>query len=450
CLLTLNRVLFFAGDILMLISGTSFSWSSPVLPKLLNGTGTPFGRNISTEEGTWISSLVPLGCAVGPFIFGYMADKVGRKPTLLFLGVPFLAAHIMLAFARIVEVYYVARFIIGLAAGGTFTIMPNYAGEMADKSVRGVLGSTLSIATCIGILFSYTVGPYVSLMIFNLMLAVFPAMFLVLFFFVGEECPHYYVSSGKHELAKAALQKIRGESKRSETEKEFMEIQEKISEEEQTSVSDIVKSRGLIKAFTISTFLLIFQQFTGINLVYYYTQIIFQETGSSLAPEVCSIIIGGVQLISSFTTPFIIDRFGRKITLVISAVGMIVTEAILATYIYLNMQGVDVTSVAFIPVLTLTLFIFSYNSGFGPLPWIMLGEVFPSRVKVLASSVVSCISWIVAFLLTKYFQLFVSFGLAQSFWLFSGCSLAALLFSQFFVVETKGKSLKEIQDILNS
>lgn len=223
-----------------------------------------------------------------------------------------------------------------------------------------------------------------------------------------------------------------------------------IDEEHRGSIFSVIKSKGLIKAFFMATGLLVFQQFTGINLVFYYTQIIFQETGSLWSPEICSIAIGIVQFLSSFTTPLIIDRLGRKFTLMGSAIWMILSEIPLGVYIYIKQRGVDVSSVSFFPLLSLTVFIVAYNSGFGPLPWVMLGEVFPSRIKVFASSVVSCISWSLAFVLTKYFELFISFGLAESFWFFAACCFLGLLFSKFCVVETKGKSLQEIQEIFNS
>ncbi|KAJ8970706.1 hypothetical protein NQ317_001274 [Molorchus minor] len=419
-------------DILMMMSGASFSWSSPILPKLLNDTDTPFGRNISTEEGSWISSLVPLGCTFGPFIFAYMADKIGRKLTLLSLGIPFLVSYIILAFATTIELYYLARFLIGFAAGGTFMIMPNYSGEIADKSIRGALGSTLSIAVCIGLIISYALGPNVPSNISGPIRC-----------YVGEECPHYYLSKGKRDVAKTELQRIRGGDRNGETEKEFLEIEAELSEEYEISISKTIMSKGLRKAFAISISLLIFQQFTGINFVYYYTQIIFQETGAALSAEACSIIIGVVQLLSSFITLFIIDRLA-------SAVGMVLSEVLLATYICLKNLDVDLSSVSFLPILTLSAFIVTYNSGFGPLPWIMLGELFPTPVKVLVSSVVSCLTWFLSFLFTKYFDVFLQFGLAQTFFLFSGCCVLALFFSIFCVIETKGKSLKEIQDILQS
>ncbi|XP_018564814.1 facilitated trehalose transporter Tret1 isoform X2 [Anoplophora glabripennis] len=439
-----------AGDLLMLLSGSSFTWSSPVLPKLLNNTTSPFGRSISPDEATWISSLVPLGAAVGPFALAYMADKFGRKITLLFLGVPFLLSHLILAFGNIVELYYVARFTIGLSAGGTFTIMPNYAGEIADKSIRGALGSTISTATCAGLLLSYALGPYVSIMAFNLVLAMISVIFLVLFFFVGVECPQYFIIRKEYDLAEDALRKIRGGFKTGDVEKELAEIQMTIDEEHRGSIINVIKSTGFIKAFFMATGLLVFQQFTGINMVFYYTQIIFQETGSLWSPEICSIAIGVVQFLSSLTTPLIIDRLGRKFTLMGSAIWMILSEVPLGVYIYIKQRGIDVSSISFLPLLTLIVFIVAYNSGFGPLPWVMLGEVFPSRIKVIASSVVSCISWSLAFVLTKYFELFISFGLAESFWFFAGCCFLGLLFSKFCVVETKGKSLQEIQEIFNS
>ncbi|KAJ8919558.1 hypothetical protein NQ315_002180 [Exocentrus adspersus] len=438
-----------AGNLLMLLSGSSFTWSSPILPKLLSDDTSPFGRSISANEATWISSLVPLGAAIGPFTLTYMANNFGRRITLLFLGVPFFLSHLILAFASVVELYYVARFIIGLTAGGTFTIMPNYAGEIAEKTIRGALGSTTSIATCAGLLLSYALGPYVSITVFNLVLAFVSVVFLGLFFLVGVESPHYYVCKQDYDQAKEALRKVRGGSQTGDIQKELTEIQLTIEEEYRDSLFAVVKSKGFIKAFFMVTSLLVFQQFTGINLVFYYTQIIFQEVGTSWSPEVCSIVVGAMQFTSSFTTPLVIDRLGRKATLMASAVGMVIAEVPLGAFIYLKQRGTDVSFINFFPLLALAFFIVSYNTGFGPLPWVMLGEVFPSRIKVLASSVASCISWTLSFILTKYFDLFISFGLAESFWLFAGCCVLGLVFSKFCVVETKGKSLQEIQDIFN-
>ena len=433
----------------MFVGGTALTWSSPEVPILSNETSSPFGRNLSSEEGAWVSSLVTLGAAFGSFFFTYLADKMGRKYTLLSLGVPFMVCYLMMAFGKIIELFYVARFIMGLAVGGAFSLMPIYACEVADKSNRGALSFLMGSAVCSGLLLSCALGPYVSVMVFNLVLAVFPLIFLISFPFLGTEVPHYYISINENDLAKEALQKLRGNA--NDINEELIEIQKKFKEEEQGSFTDIFRSKGLRKAFATSVGLLIFQQFSGINIVLFYGQKIFQEVGSNIAPEVCTIIIATVQFLSSFIAPIIGDRLGRKTILTFSAIGMTISELSLGVYSYLkDSVGVNMDSVSFLPVIIMTGFIISYNTGYGPLAWSMLGELFPSKVKSIATSVVTSINWLLAFFIIKHFEAMIkAFGAAEYFWFYSGCCALAAVFAKFYVIETRGKSLKEIQDELS-
>ncbi|KAJ8932372.1 hypothetical protein NQ314_014739 [Rhamnusium bicolor] len=342
---------------------------------------------------------------------------MGRKYTLLSLGVPFVVCYLMMAFGKIIELFYVARFIMGLAVGGVFSLMPIYACEVADKSNRGVLGFLMGSAVCGGLLFSCALGPYVSVMVFNLILAVFPLIFLILFPCLGREVPHYYVSINENDLAKEALQKLRGGS--NDIDEELGELQKKFKEEEQGSFTDIFRTKGLKKAFATSK--------------------IFQEVGSNLAPEVCTIIIAVVQFISSFIAPLIGDRLGRKTILTFSAIGMAISEATLGVYSYLKERGdVNMDSVSSLPVIIMTGFIISYNSGYGPLAWSMLGELFPSKVKSIATSAVTSINWLLAFFIIKHFEsMITTFGAAEYFWFYGGCCVLAAIFAKFYVIETR-------------
>ncbi|XP_023027447.2 facilitated trehalose transporter Tret1-like [Leptinotarsa decemlineata] len=429
-----------AASILMIINGISLSWSSPSMPKLTNCTTNPFGRDISTSEVTWISSLVPIGASVGPFLFGWMTNKFGRKFTILSFGVPFLISYLMMAFSTTVEVFYVARFVVGVTLGGCFTVLPNYLGEVAEKRNRGALGSCMGIAVAIGLFFSYCVGPYVSVMVFNLIIAFLPASFLVIFSLVGEECAHYHLSRNEVDMAREVLYRLRGNAKKETTDLELEEIKARIDEDGSGNFLDIFRSRGFTKAFVTVIALLTFQQACGSYLVFFYSQTLFQQIGTDLPPEICSIILGATLLLSSFTSPPVVDRFGRRKTLMMSTVGIMVSETFLGVYVYLQDQGVDVSTFSFLPLLALTVFILMYNNGLGPLPYTVMGEIFPSKVKVPASAVAVCFSYVLGFVVTKYFEFFfVSFGMAQSFWLFAFCMVFCLVFGQFYLIETGGR-----------
>lgn len=359
-------------------------------------------------------------------------------------------SYIILACARVTGLFYLARLLAGLAVGGTFATVPVYIGEITPKSNRGVLLSTMSCAVCLGFLLPYCLGPYVGIILFNTILATFPAIFLVLFFLFGVECPHYYLHKQHNEMARMALRRIRVGQRDEVIEKELLEIQTKIDEEGRGSFLDIFRTKGARKSFTIAVGLLIFQQFSGINAVLFYSETIFKKIGASLDAHVCSIIVAAVQFLSSLVTPLVIDRFGRKKILIYSAVGMALSEVPLGVYSLLNDKKFDVQSVSFLPILMLTFFIISYNSGFGPVPWIMLGEIFPTKVKTVSTCTVSSVNWLLAFLITKYFNAVINtFGIAELFWAFAVFCVISVIFTQLCVIETKGKSLEEIQDVLN-
>ncbi|KAJ3642996.1 hypothetical protein Zmor_025737 [Zophobas morio] len=202
-----------------------------------------------------------------------------------------------------------------------------------------------------------------------------------------------------------------------------------------------------MKALIISVTLMAFQQFSGFNAVLFYTQLIFEASGSNLSPEVSSIIIGLVLLVSSLIIPFIADSLGRKVFLIISLVGTMVSLVVLGTYFFYKESLPE--SVQWVPIVSLVLFIVSMNLGMIPLPWTISSELFSVDVKPIGTSLVSITCWVTSFLITRFFNdLNSALGQAGTFWLFAGFCFLAMLFTLFYVPETKGKSFIEIQKIL--
>lgn len=142
-------------------------------------------------------------------------------------------------------------------------------------------------------------------------------------------------------------------------------------------------------------------------------------------------------------------RWGRKIVLFLSGVGMVLSEVPLGVYCILKKYEIDVDAISFLPIMTLTFFILFFNLGFGPIPWVMLSELFSSNVKSLATALVSTFVWILSFIVTKYFEKAVKiFGLGELFLFFAFCSIFASIFSVLYVIETKGRTFPEIQEQL--
>lgn len=430
-------------------AGTALTWSSPMLDKLSSaGNENPFDRGITEDEGSWISSLLSLGAAFGPFIYGNLTRKIGRKYTLLGTGIPLLIGYLLMSFTKSIIFFYIARFLCGIATGGICNLIPVYIGEIASSHNRGALSSLFNVHLCAGMVFTFCVGPYLSVMTFNMILVLFPALFLVLFFVMGPETAYYHIQKGEYDLARGILQKVRGST---EVNEELEAIRKQIEGAGTGSFLDIFKSKTLKKALFIALGLMVFQQLSGILAIFNYAQNIFEQAKVDISPTICSIIIGAVQFATSFVTPLVIDRSGRKPLLHISSVGMVVSHVPLGVYCYLNDHHKDVSSITVLPIICLMLFIATYTFGFGSLPWTIMGELFPPNVKSPASLCVTFFSWAMAFVVTKYFKTITNaLGMGVVFWIFATSCAISIPFTHFIVTETKGKSLREIQEELES
>ncbi|XP_059218707.1 facilitated trehalose transporter Tret1 [Stomoxys calcitrans] len=431
--------------------GTCLGWTSPVTPKLKSSdtSDSPLDHPIDSTDEAWISSIVALGALVAPFVAGPLADKIGRKWVLLSSSLFFVIAYALMMVGGSVAVLLVARLVQGFGVGFVMTVQPMYVGEIATDSVRGATGSLMQLFIVSGILYVYCIGPFVSYQALQWCCIVVPIVFDACFFFMPES-PYYLAGKGRKMEALKSLQFLRGQSA-SGAQDEMAGIQASVEESmaNKGSVTDIIKNPGNRKALFISAGLLVFQQFSGINVVLFNSQSIFQSAGTDLDPAVATIIIGVVQVASSGLTPIIADRMGRKIILLISSSVMTVGLAALGTFFYMKLKVGDVSSVLWLPVPALVVYNIVYCVGFGPLPWAVMGEMFPANVKSIASSIVASTCWMCGFLVTYFYPALDALGTYYAFWLFGIFCVVAFFFVLFVVMETKGLSLQEIQDKLN-
>lgn len=425
--------------------GTSITWTSPVLPKLQEHTDDFFENKITSDQASWIASWLTLGMASGNVIFASLTTIMGRKACILTVAPMMMVSYLIMTFVNKVEFYYLARFLAGIGRIGGQVAVNMYMAEIVNKSRRGSVLGIITSFVVLGSLYSYTVGPYVPLKVFNLTLFVFPTLFLALFIFVGVETPHYHMTKGNKEIARAMLLRLR--SKDENIEQELTEIEAKDSQMSNTKFMDLVKLPAIKLGFTMAFGLFFFQQFTGFYCIQFYNQQIFSMTGSSLDPEICAIIIGSLQFISGFLSSVVMERFPRKSLLYFSAIGMALSEVPLSIYCHLHEQGFNMEELNFLPLLFMSLFVLTYNTGYGPLPFIIPFEVFPLSGKGLALSIVNFVSAIINFFLAKYFQdLIDAISIGNVFLMFGICCLISIPFVRYCVVETRGKSLEAIQD----
>lgn len=253
---------------------------------------------------------------------------------------------------------------------------------------------------------------------------------------------------GKEEEAIKALKRFRGED--FDPSSEIADLQKEEEIRQSQNVREALKRKSSKKAMLISFGLMFFQQLSGINAVIFYMTTIFSDPKIALKPEYATIIVGAVQVIASFVATMTLDKLGRRLLLLVSDSLMALCTLALGVYSGVRAANSDaVEGLGWLSLLSLCVFIIAFSLGFGPVPWLMVGELFSSDVKGIAGSLTGTLNWTLAFIVTiSYLPLSQSIGVSACFLIFTGLSIVGTLFSYFIVPETKGKSLKEIQEML--
>lgn len=430
-----------------LAAGTVLAWTAPTLEALqAEGSFLP----ITEDQASWIGSLMPIGAGIGAVPAGPLTDKLGRKVTILALSVPFVVSWLLILFATNVPMLYAARFIGGLATGATSVASPMYAAEIAEVSIRGTLGSFFQLQVTIGILLTFIVGAFASYTVLAAVSLVVPVVWFGAVLLLPET-PLFLLKSHKVADAEASLRRLRGAAYRG-TKAELGEMQRNLQEaaRNEASIGELLKSHAVIRALIICLGLMVFQQVSGINAIMFYTVKIFKAAGSTLEPSIATIIVGVVQVAATLSAALLVERAGRRVLLLGSAVVMSAMHILLGVYFYMADSGADVSSLGWLPLMCVVLFVVVFSLAFGPIPWMMAGEIFTDEVKGTASTIAAAVNWIMAFAVTKVFgSMMEGIGQAGTFWIFGGCCVAATVFVLVLVFETKGKSQQEVQDILS-
>lgn len=435
----------FSVSTLAFMYGITVGWPSPVQP-VLQSESSPVGK-LSDDEISWLASLTFLGGIVGPLFWSRIADRFGRKIGGYLSAGLFLLGYGLTAFTTNRHFLMSARFINGLGASGGMIVAPTYISEIAQDGIRGALGSFVMLNLNAGVVFAYGLGAELSYQQFNLICLAVPLLFLLLFFWLPES-PEYLWSKNKLESAEDALHWLRGCNNIC-VQEETLSFSKK-SSAASSNCSSLFSTRGRRMGMLIGIALFAWQQMCGIVPILSYSSFIFQKSGNLIAPERASIIIGVIQLFASFVSSSVVDRCGRKLLLFISYIVMGLALTALGLYYHLDSNNVNVSSVSWIPVFSLSVHVINYALGAGPVPYIVMSEVVPIDIRGLAISVVILWGTLLAFINAKIFPVLIELtGLSGCLWLYAIFSFIGFLFTWSVVPETKGIPLQEILSRLN-
>jgi sugar porter (SP) family MFS transporter len=435
--------------VVIMLAGALFGYDQGVISGALEGIKDEF--DLSTTLVEVITSWVTLGALFGALLAGLLADRIGRRRTILVAAVLFCVGAALEAAAPGTAVLVVGRFTVGFGVGVASVAAPLYAAEMAPAALRGRFVSIYQLAITIGIFVAYLVDQALSNSgSWRVMLGVsaVPALLLIVAIAPMTDTARWLSKAGRRDDAKGALNRIDPDA---DADAKLAEIESSLAADADQASWGEVFGKAMRRPLLIGVGLAVFQQITGINAIIYYADQIFGFAGFSTPQDQAAATtwaIGAVNVLATFVAVAYVDRFGRKPLLLAGLVGMGVSLFVVGCcFIRLDESAGQGESMAGIfTLVALVVFIASFAFSLGPIVWTIINEIFPNRVRGRAVAVATAANWGSAWLVSQFFLTLIdAIGESATFWLFAGFSALAYVFIARFVPETKGRTLEEIE-----
>ncbi|WP_029935727.1 sugar porter family MFS transporter [Sphingomonas sp. UNC305MFCol5.2] len=449
------------------IGGLLFGYDSGAV----NGTQPGLKAAFALDDaglGFTVGSLL-IGCFIGAFFAGTLADRMGRRNVMRLAALLFLVGALIQGLSHDHNIFVIARILGGMAVGAASVLSPAYISEVAPANIRGRMTTVQQIMIISGLTAAFVVNYYLaaaagaSTNLFwggieawrwmYLMQALPAAVFLIALFFIPES-PRYLVSKGRNPEALAVLTSLFGTT---EGALKLAEIQASFSTDHRPQLKDVLTpagGRGFlgIRAIVWAGLLLaVFQQLVGINVIFYYGSTLWQAAGFSENDSLLiNIVSGFVSIAACFVTIAVIDRIGRKPLLLIGSAGMAIT---LFVMVFAFREGALVdgklvmsAQVGTVAVIAANLYVIFFNVSWGPVMWVMLGEMFPNQIRGSALAVCGFAQWFANYLIAQAFPIMLAgIGLAASYSFYGICAVISFFLVQRFIQETKGKELEAME-----
>jgi MFS transporter, SP family, sugar:H+ symporter len=445
------------------VGGFLFGFDSGVINGAVDALAGAFHTQ-AAGTGFAVASVL-LGCAVGAFLAGTLADFMGRRPTMLLNAVFFLISAFATGAADPAAVFIAGRLLGGLAIGAASVLAPMYISEVAPSRLRGRLASLQQLAIVLGLfgaflsndlLASAAGGASATLWLgapawrWMFWMEAVPAAIFLLGILLIPESPRFLVANGRRERALRIFTRIGGDA--GHAEELVRQVQESLRGEHRPRLSDLIERGGrLAPVVWVGIGLAAFQQFVGINVIFYYGEVLWKAAGATEQAALrINLLTGFVNILATIPAILLIDRLGRKPLLLAGSVGMALTLGILAVIFATAGVGVDGKPVlsraeAMTGLVAANLYIVAFGMSWGPVMWVLLGEMFPNRLRGAALAVSGATNWVANFAVTLTFPpLLMGAGLAGAYGLYAAAALVSLLFVYAAVPETKGKTLEQM------
>lgn len=397
-------------------------------------------------QGFLVSSVL-IGAVIGAATNGILADIFGRKKIIIATAIIFIVGSILCAFAPNIYVLILSRILVGLAVGIVNFVVPLYLSEVSPKQLRGTLVSLYQWAITAGILFSYVINAAFAQAVYSwrwmLFAGIFPGLVLLIGMMFLNDTPRWLVSKNRDEEAKKVFSKIEPGI---DADEEIRQIKETLKPDANSSGEKFRFKKWMIMPFVVGIGIMFAQICTGINTIIYYAPTIFKIAGfdSNLNAIYATTGIGIVNFLMTIIAIFFTDRLGRKPLLYFGLTGVMLS--LLALGCAFQFEAVLGANLKWVAVGSLVAYIVCFAFSLGPIGWILVSEVFPLKIRGFAMSICTVSNFAFNFFVVGSFPILINrLGGAITFWGFAAVSFLCILFVFFFVPETKGISLEQIE-----
>ncbi|WP_199423927.1 sugar porter family MFS transporter [Actinotalea solisilvae] len=442
------------------LGGFLFGFDTAVINGAVTAIRDEFGMGAGLT-GFAVSSAL-LGCAAGAWAAGRLADRQGRIKVMLLSALLFTVSAIGSGLAVGPWDLIAWRLVGGLGIGAASVIAPAYIAEISPASIRGRLGSLQQLAIVLGIfvalLTDYFLATAAGGAAEDLWLgfeawrwmfasAAVPAVAYGVLALQIPESPRYLVSRGEDADARSVL----GQILRTGIDERLREIKRTVSTEARSSIKDL---RGPVLGFLpivwVGIALSLFQQFVGINVIFYYSSTLWRSVGFSEDDALLQTVITSVtNIVVTLVAISIIDKVGRRVLLLVGSAGMVVSLGLLAVT-FATARVVDGEPVldgtaGVVALVAANLFVVFFGASWGPVVWVLLGEMFNNRIRASALGLAAAAQWVGNFLISTTFPALAAVGLSLAYGLYTAFALLSFFFVLRFVRETKGKELEDME-----
>jgi len=444
------------------IGGFLFGFDSGVINGTVTALGNAFNSN-DVSTGFNVASVL-LGCAVGALLAGPISDQYGRKPIMIITAIIFAISAYGSGISDSSAEFIFYRLLGGLGIGAASVLAPAYIAEVAPAALRGRLATLQQLAIVLGLfaafLSNYIIATQAGSAEANLYLEIpawrwmfwvelIPATLFIIGVVFIPESPRYLVAQGKVEQAKSVFKRIADGTESMQVEA----VKESLHGDKKPSISDLFidGKKKIHPIIWVGIALSVFQQFVGINVVFYYGSELWQAAGFDESQSLFINVLAGItNIVSTFIAIALIDKVGRKPLLLVGSVGMFISLGAL-TYIFGTAGFDEVGKLALsdnmgtAALIMANLFVVFFGLSWGPVVWVLLGEMFNNRIRGAALAVAASAQWIANFAITMTFPILLSnIGLSGAYGLYAMSALISIFFVVKYIKETRGMRLEEM------